>query len=147
MVKSPVLVVQEAPKTSKPRTKRTTTALFALLVFLGIYNFVPNAHEGIQSFLSLDRWSESAPRVELKQGTFVGKLLDSENHPVPIEAFLGIPYVLPPVGERRFARPLPVPDSNETFAASEYSMRFVRPTSNLRRLTADIAQDALASSL
>ncbi|EME40594.1 hypothetical protein DOTSEDRAFT_177661 [Dothistroma septosporum NZE10] len=94
---------------AKPLTRPTRLAskpvffLSSLLAFLIFYNFVP--------------------QVELKQGTFIGTHLDNENHPVPVEAFLGVPYALPPTAERRFARGVPVLESEETFSATEYSLR------------------------
>ena len=61
----------------------------------------------------------STPRVLLRQGTIIGKFLN-DGFPEPIEAFLGIPYALPPTGSRRF-RPLEeLPNSTETIQAKEY---------------------------
>lgn len=88
-----------------------------------MYNFVPRVRERVQVFLTIENWEDPTPKIRLSQGTFVGKILDSRNHPVPIEAFLGIPYSLPPVGERRFARPVAVGEGNRTFDATEYSLR------------------------
>lgn len=113
-----------APRQQPHRPSVKTAFLFApLLAFLFLYNFVPNVHESVQSFFTIQSLSDPTISVQLKQGTYLGKVLPEENHPVPIEAFLGIPYALPPVGERRFARAVPVPQSNETFNATEYSMR------------------------
>lgn len=109
--------------TRRRHTFRPAFFLGTLLSFLALYNFVPQARESVQGFFSLDNWADSAPRVAVKQGTLVGKLLDEANHPVPVEAFLGVQYALPPVGERRFAKPAPVPESNETILADEYSLR------------------------
>ncbi|KAF2162600.1 hypothetical protein M409DRAFT_26842 [Zasmidium cellare ATCC 36951] len=111
------------PATPKRHVSRSAFLLAPLLAFLALYNFVPQARESVQAFFTLENWAESAPKVTLKQGTLVGKLLDEANHPVPVEAFLGVPYALPPTGERRFARAVPVPDSNDTFQANEYSLR------------------------
>ena len=64
-----------------------------------------------------------APAVTLTQGTYIGKVLTSDNHPTVIEGFLGIPYAQPPIGGLRFARPVPLPPSTETFQATEYGFR------------------------
>lgn len=47
------------------------------------------------------------PRVTLPQGTVVG-VRETGAYPNPIEAFKGIPYALPPTGDRRFRPPVPV---------------------------------------
>lgn len=105
-------------------TTRSALLIVPLLAFLSLYNLVPSARHSVQSFFSLEGWSiETAPRAETSQGTYIGTLLESENHPVPIEAFLGIPYAEAPVNELRFARPVPVKPSNATFSATEYSLR------------------------
>jgi triacylglycerol lipase len=116
------------------------------LAFLIFYNFVPSVHTAVQSFFSLSHWNiEQLPVAETSQGTFVGKVLESGNHPVPVEAFLGIPYALPPTEERRFARAVPVPDSNETFHATDYSKRYaLRASLSGRRLS--IRTDARGNS-
>lgn len=120
------------PVATKPLTRPTRLAskpvfffssLLALLIF---YNFVPQCHHAVQSFFTLESWADPSPRVELKQGTFIGTHLDNENHPVPVEAFLGIAYALPPTGERRFARAVPMPESREVFPATDYSLRWAR---------------------
>ncbi|KAH8429040.1 uncharacterized protein LDX57_006711 [Aspergillus melleus] len=51
------------------------------------------------------------PRVRIAQGTLLGSTI-AENLNVPVEAFRGIPYAVPPVGERRFRRAeaVPVPE-------------------------------------
>ncbi|KAI6880359.1 alpha/beta-hydrolase [Hortaea werneckii] len=63
------------------------------------------------------------PTVTIRQGTLKGKVLSSTNHPVPIEAWLGVRYAKPPVGELRFARPVALPPSNEVFDATEWGCR------------------------
>jgi triacylglycerol lipase len=91
---------------------------------LSLYNLNATTRKSFQNFFTLDGWSiETAPRAESPQGTFVGTVLDDLNHPVPIEAFLGIPYAQPPVGQLRFAKPVPVENRNGTFQATEYSAR------------------------
>ncbi|KXS99756.1 hypothetical protein AC578_10420 [Pseudocercospora eumusae] len=103
---------------------KSTILLASLVAFLVGYNFVPSVHQQVQTFFSLEKWKiDTQPEVSISQGTFIGTVLESDNHPVPIEAFLGIRYAEPPVGERRFTRAVPLPDSNETIHATEYSLR------------------------
>ncbi|KAJ5126652.1 Carboxylesterase type B [Penicillium atrosanguineum] len=59
------------------------------------------------------------PSVILAQGQVVGiQLVDT--FPQTIDAFLGVPYALPPVGERRFKPAEKVVVSTETIDASKY---------------------------
>ncbi|KAK2731600.1 hypothetical protein FQN57_003282, partial [Myotisia sp. PD_48] len=67
--------------------------------------------------------ARAAPSVVLRQGTLVGITLRDADFPREIEAFLGIPYALPPTGRRRFARPQPVNASSLTVDASNYGYR------------------------
>jgi acetylcholinesterase len=62
------------------------------------------------------------PSITLRQGTFVGDEV-KVGFPQVMELFLGIPYALSPDGERRFALPVPVEDSDEVFDASSYGFR------------------------
>ena len=64
-----------------------------------------------------------APAVTLRQGTVVGKLLADTSYPRSVEAFLGIPYALPPTGERRFMPPEPVVEGDGEIDASQYGKR------------------------
>jgi len=57
--------------------------------------------------------------VKLRQGTVVG-ITQIELEAKPVEAFLGIPYALPPVGELRFRAPLRVETSSNIVDASNY---------------------------
>ncbi|KAJ5167385.1 Carboxylesterase type B [Penicillium canariense] len=59
------------------------------------------------------------PSVTLLQGLVVGIHLQ-EAFPQAVDAFLGVPYALPPVGERRFKPAFKVPASEETIDASKY---------------------------
>lgn len=59
------------------------------------------------------------PAVTLAQGTVVGTQLHHSS-PHPVDAFLGVPYALPPIGERRFKPAQKVPDSKDTIDASKY---------------------------
>lgn len=62
------------------------------------------------------------PKVQLPQGTFVGVTLH-DSYPHAVEAFKGIPYALPPVGERRFRPPTKVEKGQETIDASRFGPR------------------------
>lgn len=53
------------------------------------------------------------PEVHLAQGKVVGRTL-ADNLPHPVEAFRGIPYCLPPTGDRRFRPADKVPSSPDT---------------------------------
>lgn len=60
------------------------------------------------------------PQVHLAQGKVVGRTL-TENLPQPVDAFRGIPYSLPPVGDRRFRPAEKVPPSPDAVVdASQY---------------------------
>jgi triacylglycerol lipase len=63
------------------------------------------------------------PTVKLDQGTYVGKVIENVDHPVSMEAFLGVRYAHPPVRNLRFAKPVALPPSKEVFHASEYGCR------------------------
>jgi hypothetical protein len=68
---------------------------------------------------------EPAPSVTIKQGTIIGKFVDDGTFPQPLEGFMGIPYAIPPVGERRFRPAEPVAASNETIEAYYLGPRYV----------------------
>jgi carboxylesterase type B len=59
------------------------------------------------------------PSVTLAQGHVVGTRLDV-SFPQAVDAFLGVRYALPPVGERRFKPAVKVSSSTETIDASKY---------------------------
>ncbi|KAK4942005.1 hypothetical protein LTR10_018186 [Elasticomyces elasticus] len=59
------------------------------------------------------------PSVKLRQGTVVG-ITQNEPGAKPVEAFLGIPYALPPTGELRFRPPVKVETSSKVVEASRY---------------------------
>ncbi|KAL5334963.1 Alpha/Beta hydrolase protein [Aspergillus crustosus] len=64
--------------------------------------------------------SESTrPSVTLPQGGVVGIQLKDE-FPQSLDAFLGVPYAQPPVGDLRFRPAIKIPESTETFNASKY---------------------------
>ncbi|KAI0011627.1 putative extracellular lipase [Xylariaceae sp. FL0662B] len=70
----------------------------------------------------VDEHSAARPRVTLAQGTVVG-IQQQDAYPQPVDAFLGIPYALPPTGERRFRPPERVPPSTATIDASKFGPR------------------------
>ncbi|KAL4733331.1 Alpha/Beta hydrolase protein [Aspergillus similis] len=59
------------------------------------------------------------PSVTLPQGRVVGVQLE-DKFPQPVDAFLGIPYARPPVGDLRFRPAERLPNSTETIDASNY---------------------------
>lgn len=59
------------------------------------------------------------PSVTLPQGQVLGVQL-KQDFPVTINAFLGVPYALPPVGERRFRPASKLPNSTKIIDASKY---------------------------
>lgn len=61
--------------------------------------------------------------VRISQGTFIGK--QTSKYPQPIEEFLGIPYALPPTGDRRFRPPIPVSASNAVFDVTKPALRCI----------------------
>lgn len=62
---------------------------------------------------------DSSPVVILPQGRISGTTLD-DDYPKPIEGFLGVPYALPPTGDRRFRHLSPLPPSSETTKAKAF---------------------------
>ncbi|KAK1569838.1 carboxylesterase [Colletotrichum navitas] len=62
---------------------------------------------------------DARPSVTLTQGTVVGVTL-TDGLPRPVEAFKGIPYALPPTGDRRFRAAVKVEPSTETIDASKW---------------------------
>ncbi|RMZ67650.1 Carboxylesterase type B [Pyrenophora seminiperda CCB06] len=67
--------------------------------------------------------STPRPKVHLPQGTVVGTT-SQDNYPHAIESFKGIPYALPPVGQRRFRPPEKVQPSQDTIIdASKFGPR------------------------
>ncbi|KAF4119418.1 Carboxylesterase family [Geosmithia morbida] len=57
------------------------------------------------------------PAVTIKQGTIVGRTVNYDTFPKPLEGFMGIPYAVPPVGQQRFLPAAPVPAGNSTLKA------------------------------
>ncbi|OJJ96222.1 hypothetical protein ASPACDRAFT_54622 [Aspergillus aculeatus ATCC 16872] len=105
--------------------------LAALPVILLLFVQQPSSSTTQQIQTLLASWLPSSlhdaillnrPRIAISQGTVVGTTLtETLNHPV--DAFRGIPYALPPVGDRRFRRAVPVNASDEFIDASRYGPR------------------------
>lgn len=64
----------------------------------------------------------SGPTVRLSQSLVVGATLEGE-YPHAIEAFRGIPYALPPTGDRRFRPPVKLPSSQDVIDATKFGPR------------------------
>lgn len=60
--------------------------------------------------------------MTLPQGTVVG-ITQHDEHPKPVEAFLGIPYAQPPTGHLRFRPPVKVEPSSKVIDASKFGPR------------------------
>ncbi|KAM5450662.1 hypothetical protein MaudCBS49596_004193 [Microsporum audouinii] len=89
--------------------------------------------------------ARQAPTVVLSQGTVVGTIRDDADFPQSLEAFLGVPYALPPTGQRRFARPEPVKKSSQTIDASKYGLRCI--AGSLDGLIPDWGEDCLSANI
>ncbi len=63
--------------------------------------------------------SSASPQIILPQGVLRGVELH-ETFPQPVEAFLGVPYCLPPVGDLRFRPPVKVGLSEDIIDASHF---------------------------
>lgn len=88
-------------------------ALAALAVAIAsIALYAPN----LQAWRST-RIQKYNPSVTIAQGTIVGRSVDDGTYPEPLEGFMGIPYALPPTGNRRFREAEPVKDGNGTYYA------------------------------
>ncbi|PYH86843.1 carboxylesterase, partial [Aspergillus uvarum CBS 121591] len=104
-----LLFVQQPSSSSSSSSSSSTQQLQTLLA-----SWLPAS---LHNAILLNR-----PRVAISQGTVVGTTLTHTlNHPV--DAFRGIPYALPPVGDRRFRRAVPVNASDEFIDASRYGPR------------------------
>ncbi|OOF90941.1 hypothetical protein ASPCADRAFT_177925 [Aspergillus carbonarius ITEM 5010] len=62
------------------------------------------------------------PRITTPQGTVVGTTL-TDTLKSPVDAFRGIPYALPPVGDLRFRRAVAVNESDRIIDASQFGPR------------------------
>jgi acetylcholinesterase len=100
-------------------------ALFGLSVcYVAILNFPFLFQPKISQYLP--DWLPgvaTVPSVRISQGLLRGTTLDDGTFPSPVEAFLGVPYAVPPVGDLRFTRPSPAPPSDAVLDASSYGPR------------------------
>ena len=73
-------------------------------------------------FCTLNTFSKDIAKVTCKAGTFIGKVrtLQTFNTTYRINRFLGVPYAEPPVGERRFRKPVVKEPLTEPYDASQY---------------------------
>jgi hypothetical protein len=67
-------------------------------------------------------FAQPPPTVTLRQGKLTGRLV-STSSPWSAEAFLGVPYALPPTGDRRFRAPVPVASGKGNIRATSYGPR------------------------
>lgn len=67
--------------------------------------------------------SSGPPIVTLRQGKFVGIVLQEPDYNTPINAFMGIPYAQPPVGDLRLRPPVAVKASSDAFNATSYGLQ------------------------
>lgn len=65
------------------------------------------------------------PQVTIRQGTVVGVTV-RDTLRTPVDAFRGIPYALPPVGERRFRSAEHVGESDHILDASQFGARYLQ---------------------
>ncbi|KAI1073927.1 alpha/beta-hydrolase [Whalleya microplaca] len=72
--------------------------------------------------MAVEENTPARPKVTLAQGTVVG-IQQQDAYPKPVDAFLGIPYALPPTGDRRFRPPERVLPSTDIIDASKFGPR------------------------
>ena len=88
----------------------------------------------------------SEPSVKLPQGAVLGTSLH-ERYPHAVEAFKGVPYALPPTGDRRFRPPEKVAKSHETLNATQFGPR--APAQQFVKVgpTLDESEDCLTANV
>lgn len=89
------------------------------LIGLALFFYTPLQQIALDVGQSFAFFGAASPSVRLPQGLVVGTVIKND-FPEPVEAFMGLPYAQPPVGDLRFRRAVPLPDSNETFVAKKY---------------------------
>ncbi|XP_067659682.1 bile salt-activated lipase-like [Haliotis asinina] len=74
---------------------------------------------GIFAFLLTFQHLSALPVIDTPWGTVEGTTNVTEDW-TPYHAFLGIPFAVPPIGDKRFKRPQPHPGFKHTFKADKY---------------------------
>lgn len=106
-------------------------AILPVIVLLGIQLKDGNLIEQLQLVLSpwipqsLQELVLARPQVTIRQGTVVGVTM-RDKLSAPVDAFRGIPYALPPVGERRFRSAVAVETSDHILDASQFGARYFK---------------------
>lgn len=98
---------------------------FALLIplVLAAANFASLQQQVIGSVQRLLGFETSTlPTVTIPQASLVGTVIEND-FPVPVEAWLGIPYAQSPINSLRFAKSQPLAPSNATFTADKFGPR------------------------
>lgn len=73
--------------------------------------------------MTVDEQPATRPKVTLAQGTVVG-IQQQDAYPKSVDAFLGVPYAQPPIGDRRFRPPERVtPSPSAVIDASKFGPR------------------------
>ncbi|KAG9570780.1 alpha/beta-hydrolase, partial [Aureobasidium melanogenum] len=98
---------------------------FALLIplVLAAANFASLQQQvlgSVQRFLGFE--TAAGPVITISQASLVGTVIEND-FPVPVEAWLGIPYAQSPIKSLRFAKPQAVAPSNKTFSATSFGPR------------------------
>lgn len=103
-------------------------AILPVITLLGIQVKKGHFIEQLQSAISpwiplpLQELVLARPQVMIRQGTVVG-LTVRDTLRTPVDAFRGIPYALPPVGERRFRPAVAVGESDRILEAGHFGAR------------------------
>lgn len=88
----------------------------------------------------------AAPSVTLRQGTVLGVQLNSE-FPNLVNAFLGVPYALPPVDDLRFRLPVKVATSTKIIDASKWGPAAPGKDLLIRGLKIEKNEDCLTANI
>ncbi|KAI1098575.1 alpha/beta-hydrolase [Jackrogersella minutella] len=96
--------------------------------------------------MTTEEQSPARPRVTLTQGTVVG-IQQQDAYPKPVDAFLGIPYALPPTGDRRFRPPEKVAPSTAVIDASKFGFRAPAKLFVVRGPTLEESEDCLTANV
>ncbi|KAK7476543.1 hypothetical protein BaRGS_00032223 [Batillaria attramentaria] len=93
--------------------------------------------------------ASSAPVIDAPWGRVSGKDLTVAGGTASFYGYLGIPYALPPVGERRFARPQPHPGPGEgqVFNASSLGNACPQPSAFGLALETNLNEDCLTLNI